>query len=188
MVDSLQRALSTAVSLTVLLTAQTRLHSQVRSNFSVLDSLIARAVVAVIGSVQCDSVAVVPTDSPAQWLVAEKLVASGIRVRPSAPCIAAIADCAVRYALHPRARDSVERTFTVELRLMTPDTLTRASAHYRDYLARHDIPAAELPRSALTSSPVPPPPHSLWDDVLEPLVVVGSVATTLLLLFTVRSR
>ncbi|MCX8052037.1 MAG: hypothetical protein N3B17_09130 [Chlorobi bacterium] len=171
----------------VLVAAAVLCSGQVRTNFSLLDSMVARAV-SDLPCGGCDSAVVLPYQSAARWLVVEKWIASGKTTTENARCTLAIADCAVRYALHPTERDSVIRTVTVDVRLMTPDTTCRSMSQYADTLAREDIVAVELPRSELTSSPVPPPPRSLWDDLLEPVVIVASVATTLLLLFTARSR
>ncbi|MCS7000734.1 MAG: hypothetical protein RML15_05540 [Bacteroidota bacterium] len=168
--------------------ASVPLAAQVQTNFFLLDSLAQRSVAAFVAMFSCDSVVVVPPTSAAHWLIVEKLLAHGIPVRPIAPCTLAIADCAVRYGLHPSSRDSLQRTVTVELRTMALDTTQRIRFVHQDVLARSDVAAAELPRSDLTTSPVPPPPRSLWDDILEPVIIVASVATTLLLLFTVRSR
>lgn len=162
--------------------------AQVRTNFSILDSLSSIAIAQIAGIPGCDSLAVVPVESALRWLVVEKLIARGITVRPSAPCTLAIADGAVRYGLYAPSRDSIERTSRVELRVLALDSTRTIAVDWRDVLARSDIALAELPRSELTRAPVPPMPRSLWDDLLEPVVVVASVATTLLLLFTVRSR
>jgi len=162
--------------------------AQVRSNFALLDSLIAVAVAATLDSARCDTVAVVPLESALRWLVVEKYRAHGVTVGSSAPCTVAIADGAVRYALYTASRDSIERSVRVELRLLDDHGTSRAIAEWHDVLDRTDIALVELPRSELTSAPVPPPPRSFWDDVLEPVIVVASVATTLVLLFTVRSR
>jgi hypothetical protein len=162
--------------------------AQVRTNFSVLDSLTSAAVAEIASISGCDSLAVVPVESALRWLVVEKLTGLGIAVRASAPCTLAIADGAVRYGLYAPSRDSIERTGRVELRFLVPDSTRTIAVEWRDVLARTDIARAELPRSELTTAPVPPMPRSLWDDLLEPVIVVASVATTLLLLFTVRSR
>ncbi|KXB97060.1 MAG: hypothetical protein AA908_08965 [Chlorobi bacterium NICIL-2] len=164
------------------------LSAQVRTNFSILDSLTSAAVRQVGSISSCDSVAVVPMESALRWLVVEKLSGRGIAIRASAPCTLAIADGAVRYGLYAPSRDSIERTARVELRLLAFDSTHTIAVEFQDVLARADIALAELPRSELTAAPVPPLPRSLWDDLLEPVIVVASVATTLLLLFTVRSR
>ncbi|MCX7930209.1 MAG: hypothetical protein N2663_05760 [Chlorobi bacterium] len=162
--------------------------AQVRTNFLLLDSMVAYAVHELAPSVRCDTIAVVPYRSVARWLVVEKWMAMGKTVADDARCVVAIADCAVRYALHPTQRDMLVRTITVDLRALGPEETYRTTYQHTDTLAREEILRVELPRSELTSSPVPSPPRSLWDDVLEPVIVVASVATTLLLLFTARSR
>ncbi len=164
------------------------LFCQVPTNFFLLDSLSAQAVQELVSAGVCDSAAVVPTESNARWLVVEKWSAMGKTVSSFSPCTVAIADCAIRYMLHPPSRDSIVRHARVELRLLSSAGVHRAIAEHRDTIARSDLVSVELPRSELTASPVPPPPRTLWDDLLEPVVIVASVATTILLLFTARSR
>ncbi|GIV54767.1 MAG: hypothetical protein KatS3mg039_1285 [Candidatus Kapaibacterium sp.] len=162
---------------------------QVPTNFSLLDSLSTQAVSQLLQHhLLCDSVTIVPLDAVARWLIVEKWKAAGKEITPAAPCTVAIADCTIRYALHATERDSLQRQARVELRLLWAWGVHRAVAVYHDTIARSDLAAVELPRSELTTSPVPPPPRSVWDDLVEPVVIVASVATTLLLLFTARTR
>lgn len=164
------------------------LSAQVPTNFALLDSLAREASISLLKVYRCDSVTIVPAESVARWLIAEKLLSSGVVVRTTAPCSLAIADCAVRYQLHPSDAEHIVRTVRVELRLLTPETALSTAQSYTDTLARSDLVQVEMPRSELTSAPVPPPPRSLWDDILEPAIVVVSAAVTLLLLFTARTR
>jgi len=177
-----------AVALGIVVLGYHVLWSQVPTNFALLDSLSQQAVRHIIEHRRCDSATIVPPDAVARWLIVEKWIHAGKTVSAAAPCTLAIADCAIRYANYPNSRDSLERHARVELRLLPPDGAFRAIAEYCDTIARSDVAAVELPRSELTTSPVPPPPRSIWDDVLEPVVIVASIATTLLLLFTARTR
>ncbi len=180
--------MKTALALAIGVWSGLGVFGQVPTNFFLLDSLSTHAVRELVKTGMCDSAAIVPMESGARWLVVEKWTALGKTVSAHPLCTLAIADCAVRYTLYPASRDSIERQARVELRLLSSSGVQRAIAEHRDTIARSDLVTVELPRSELTSSPVPPPPRSLWDDLLEPVVIVASVATTLLLLFTARSR
>ncbi|MBL8000186.1 MAG: hypothetical protein JNL32_16305 [Candidatus Kapabacteria bacterium] len=100
-----------------------------------------------------------------------------------------IAECGVRYALHPSSGDSLLRTVRVELRAGTvsspPFTIIE---HHTDAIARADVALVEVPKQEFTTAAVPPRPSSAWDDILEPLVVAATCVIIVGLLFTVRSQ
>lgn len=164
------------------------------SNFSILDSLSLHLAQKAAISLHSSNVALdIPNHSSA-WLIRQNTIramaAHNISIHDSSKTVlhTGIAACGVQYALHSE-RDSLLRTLRVELRYAVDNTAPLLlSADYHDVIARSDIPLAESPRYEFSSSLPPPLPHSTWDEILEPLIVVAALATTVTLLFTVRSQ
>lgn len=57
---------------------------------------------------------------------------------------------------------------------------------YRDTIKIEEIPALENESLPFTKSQIPPPP--VFSNLLEPIIVVGTLIVTVILLFTIRSK
>ncbi len=103
----------------------------------------------------------------------------------------AIADVGVSY--EPVSSERVRRTVRWHVlgTLRLPDGRLLALPSWRtaahDTLARSSLPQVDQPSYSFGSAPMPEP-HSLWRELLEPALAVGTGAVILLLLFTLRSR
>lgn len=105
-----------------------------------------------------------------------------------------IGDYAIRYHLYTNDADSLVRETRLWLTTMaTTETASQQpspqySASLRDTIARSDIPFVESRQYAYARAPVPDSPSGLYDDVVEPLLIISSAIITTILLFTVRSQ
>ena len=102
-----------------------------------------------------------------------------------------IQDMATRYTL--TESDSVVREVVVTLSaavrrngIVTP--LTIDPQRRTDVCLRHEAKAAESMQRSSTHGEIPPEARTFWDDVLEPAIFIAAAATTVVLLFTVRSK
>ena len=166
------------------------------SNFHCIDSLsflAAQRVAAQLNAKRLTTFSVDCTPHSARWLVQQNMTRAcaqlGMPIDPKGTVLTVgIADCAVRYAL-ATDRDSLQRISRVELRTTMPgQTFEDVVVQSTDLIARSEIPLAENPKYDFSSSVVPPAPRSTWDDIVEPLVILGVLATTVIVLFTVRSQ
>lgn len=98
------------------------------------------------------------------------------------------------YTLLPTSSDSIVRTLSVQLRgWYKSEMIDHKPMVYADTIKRGSITYLEQIPGGRQFNPfifgeVPPVPKTFWDDILEPLVVVVALATTITLLFTVRSQ
>ena len=170
--------------------------ASVNSNFSLIDSLSQQAFARLCSRLD-NSAKLRPriSDHPAQWLLRQNLQRAfevcGFQPHDSsAPVLTiGVADCAVRYLLHASERDSLLRAARIEIRASLGDKIFDAIIlESSDAIARSDVAMLENPRYDFCSSAVPVPPRSTWDDVVEPLIILTALATTVVLLFTVRSQ
>ncbi|MBL7973373.1 MAG: hypothetical protein JNJ85_00575 [Candidatus Kapabacteria bacterium] len=166
-----------------------------QSTFTIIDSM------SVVALSKCFQQVITPaefslhfTPHASQWLFKQnqqRILKTDMRINESSTnnFNITIADCAVRYTNHASERDSLQRTIRIELRPMYGLQLQQpVILQYTDIIARTDAPLAEMPKYEFTSAPVPTQPHSTWDDIVEPLVVLTTLATVVTLLFTVRSQ
>jgi hypothetical protein len=136
---------------------------------------------------------------PAQWILEHALLQglaacgcqlSSVAVDTLPRLTIAIADVGVRY--ERLSADRVQRTvrWHVLATLRLPKGHLRALAPWRvaaeDTLAQAAIPQVEQPYS-FASAPLPES-RSLWRELVEPVLAIGTGAVILLLLFTLRSR
>jgi hypothetical protein len=136
---------------------------------------------------------------PARWLLEHALVqglaACGCQLSSSTAdtlprLTIAIADVGIRY--ERLSADRVQRTvrWHVLATLRLPDGSLRALAPWRvaaeDTLPQAAIPQVEQPYSF--ASALLPESRSLWQELVEPALAIGTGAVILLLLFTLRSR
>lgn len=201
---ALGRHLRRLVSLTVLIGYVSMSASGVRrvppltaepqSNFAVMDSLCASAAqrftTAFPGDDHVSAASLVITPHPAAWLVRQHMLATQDRARRGNEmlCELSIVECGVVYTSLPE-KDSLQRRCGVELRgTAGNDVIGPVRCIRVDTIARADVPFVETPRHEAFTATVPPPQPSVWDEILEPLLVVGALATTVVLLFTVRSQ
>ncbi len=166
------------------------------SNFTIVDSLsldAAQTLVRQLSERKLSAVRLEVNEHAARWLIHQQVLralsAAGIRNEEKAPLLhVGIADCAVRYA-PATDRDSLLRQARVELRAtvseQTLDPIVRQSSNS---IARGDVGLVENPKYDFTSSSLPAQPRSTWDDLVEPLIILGALATTVIVLFTVRSQ
>ncbi|MFM8177861.1 MAG: hypothetical protein ACKOAG_01605 [Candidatus Kapaibacterium sp.] len=166
----------------------------VRSNFAVMDDLCASAAQRFTaafpggGHVSATSLSVLP--HPAAWLVRQHVVAAQERMHRGNEliCEMSVVECGVVYGSLPE-KDSLQRRCRVELRgIAGASVIGPIEAVLVDTIARADVPLVETPRHEAFTAMVPAPQTTLWDEILEPLLVVGALATTVVLLFTVRSQ
>ena len=164
---------------------------RVRSNFTILDSLAGRAAEHIVHTLGRRAFATLDIpDHPGRWLVKDQLhrVISLTSSHQAPPLEIRIVECDVVYRAWTD-KDSVSRTCRIELRASSPDTVALSSIQeYSDVIGRRDIVEAETPRHDITNAIVPPPRSTVWDEIMEPLVIVSALATTVVLLFSVRSQ
>ncbi len=133
------------------------------------------------------------SEHPARWLVQQNvgrvLTQAGITFDTKAPTLhLGLADCAVRY-MQASDRDSLQRIARVEIRAsLQGQPLEDIIVQSTDLVARSEVVLLENPKYEFSSSVVPPAPRSTWDDIVEPLVILAAVATSVIVLFTVRSQ
>lgn len=129
------------------------------------------------------------------WIVEESLLGCGVSLAADAKkadTAVVMNDLAVRY--HPTDDSEILiRTARVEatLVLQSPSAkipITRLAAEHTDTLARSSVDALRSPELGSLVHALPEKPKSLWDEALEPIVVVSSIALTVFLLFSVRTR
>ncbi len=167
------------------------------TNFQIQDSLLklaAQQVRTQLAAVRSPALRLRCSDHPARWLVEQQLrsalgEASLVTSDSSSGFLdVGIADVAVRYASVPD-RDSLLRTIHVELRCAAAGRqLSDISLQRSDLVARSDQSLLENPGYAFCSAPLPAVQRSTWDDILEPVVVLAALATTVIVLFSVRSQ
>ncbi len=165
------------------------------SNFDLLDSLSKNCAQSVAEQVPAQSnIKLSVSDHAARWIVYQHLLRAlnerHVTVSDTASTLldVGIVDCAVRYALC-NDRDSLRRTLNVELRAtLGKQELSSVHRSLQDVFARSELNLIEVPRYEFSSSIAPTQPRSMWDDILNPLIVLGAMATTVILLFSVRSQ
>ncbi|NQW31048.1 MAG: hypothetical protein HQ472_11120 [Ignavibacteria bacterium] len=91
------------------------------------------------------------------------------------------------------AADSVNRVITVQLEAMLTDAEGRHVIELRKRIdsvrCRRDVAlATQSFQHNSTHAEFPPAPTSFWDDAVQPLIFVAAAVTTVVLLFTVRSK
>lgn len=59
---------------------------------------------------------------------------------------------------------------------------------YSDEISRDDVPFIETSKNDYAKAPVPELPKSFFREFAEPLIIVGTAAVSVLLLFTIRSN
>lgn len=59
---------------------------------------------------------------------------------------------------------------------------------YCDEISRDDVPFIETSKNDYARAPLPEVPKSFFREFAEPLIIVGTAAVTVLLLFTIRSN
>lgn len=101
-------------------------------------------------------------------------------------------DVSLRYE-NTESVDSVRRIIVVDVgaRYVADGktaVLSLAPAIDTVVCSRMDARAAESSQHSCTSAPMPEPPSSFWDTVLEPMIFVAAAVATVVLLFTVRSQ
>ena len=165
--------------------------------------IVERAVVAVAESV-CAVAGPVPSfvvvDHPdAAWV--ESIV---LGLRPDAACLSVrspdpaaaeiiltINDISTRYELADDA-DSIRRSVVVAITARERRTGKQLAAvrtvHGQETLPRERATALESRQHTGTSAPMPPHPTTFWEDIAQPVIFIAAAATTIILLFTVRSQ
>ena len=166
------------------------------SNFNIVDSLsllAAQALCTQLSLHHIGSINVQCSEHSARWLVQQNmqraLAKAGLNNDPKAATLTlGIADCSTRYVLMAE-RDSVVRNVHVEFRASVADRVFDTQQYsYSDVIARADIALLESPKYDFSSSVAPAVPRSTWDDLVEPLIILGALATTVIVLFSVRSQ
>jgi hypothetical protein len=111
--------------------------------------------------------------------------------QPTADVVITINDISTRYELAESA-DSVRRRVVVSLSARSQRTgAAIASTSMQgplETLTRERAAALESRQHAGTHAPMPHHPTTFWEDILQPAVFIAAAATTIVLLFTVRSQ
>lgn len=102
-----------------------------------------------------------------------------------------IKDMSTRYSA--LLADSIQRVITVSFTgilelngVVKP--LTISDRLRTDVGSRKEAAQAESQQHAASHGQMPDPERTFWDDILEPAIFVAAAATTVILLFTVRSK
>ena len=103
-----------------------------------------------------------------------------------------ISDVSTRYNI-VESTDSIARKIIVRLdayggtssqsRILALPTLQR-----EDVITRAEAMSGDSRQHSGSHGDMPPVPTSFWDDIAQPIVFIAAAATTVLLLFTVRSQ
>ncbi len=109
----------------------------------------------------------------------------------TADVVITINDISTRYELAESA-DSVRRSVVVSLTARSQRTgrsvVSASVGGPMETLTRERAAALESRQHAGTHAPMPDHPTTFWEDVLQPAVFIVAAATTIVLLFTVRSQ
>jgi hypothetical protein len=182
-----------------------------RINYDILDSLSTESVSTILREVKLnrmfkgDSINVAlnikPNDRAGLLLISAlqlRAVEHGLSLKNSPDSIAdftmVIHKAGADYALLPTSSDSIIRTLSVQIRgWYKSELISHKPMIYADTVKRGSITYLEQIPGGKQFNPfvfgeVPPIPKTFWDDIVEPLVVVVALATTITLLFTVRSQ
>jgi len=85
----------------------------------------------------------------------------------------------------------INPVITILFKDITTGTTTGAysieGGEYRDTIASENLPYLNDPNYSFTNPATPPAEPTLWDTVLEPVIVVGSAILSVWLLFSIRS-
>lgn len=139
----------------------------------------------------------------AEWIkamIADRLHARGSIVRFNTQAIdlpssrnvdVTILDVSTRYEVMSES-DSIVRVVTVELQAVKQGQILHAQKTYVPRTihrtTRQLATASESKQHLGTQGSIPPPPYSMWEDILQPAVFVAAAVVTVVLLFTVRSK
>ncbi|MCX6140981.1 MAG: hypothetical protein NTX15_09165 [Candidatus Kapabacteria bacterium] len=110
-----------------------------------------------------------------------------------ADVIISISDVSTRYQLL-ESSDSVRRVIVVNLNARNGSSesaglvLALPSMKQEDMMLREVAISSESMQHRGTHGDIPPMPSSFWDDVAQPAIFIAAAATTVILLFTVRSQ
>ncbi|MFP4526957.1 MAG: hypothetical protein ACLFQX_00290 [Candidatus Kapaibacterium sp.] len=173
----------------------------------VIDSLMrdnARLMAGNIMDQKVDSCVIDIQDHPAKWLLRRHLISEAVESNlniynqksehPRLPTLEAqILHISVRFENIPEDGGRVKRIIS----LITTGTIVFPDRNYAlpaynhghiDTLARERAAEANDAAYDFAKGSVPDAPETFWDTYLVPVIVVGSAAATVLLLFTVRSK
>ncbi len=175
------------------------LHAQ--SLLSTID-VIEAAIVRVADTVCATTGGAYPTFALASHPDAEWLLGVILRSRTGTDCMAAIADGAAADVLLSIADasttyrqtpqdDTVERVITVRVNVLerrSGKPLASPIVVRTDLCTREQAAVAQSVQHHATHAAIPAKPTSFWDDIAQPAIFVLAAATTIILLFTVRSQ
>ncbi len=180
--------------------AQESIAGDVRSNFTILDSLTqtaARQLCATL-TVQGDSIVCSIKEHPAGWLVTARLAEYCPKIHLRTPTVSTgtlgITSFGVRYERLSEYDDSLRRICAVafagtfirqsgEVTAFPATTITHS-----DVIALSDVTSAEAGGYDFSRGAIPARESGFMSDIVEPLVIISTAALTVLLLFTVRSQ
>lgn len=188
------------VAMLVLAAAQNSTAEEVRTNFTILDSLTKAAIqqLCAASGVESDSIVCSVKEHAAEWLVTARLAEYCPKIHLRAPTPSTgtlgITSFGVRYERLTAYDDSLRRICTVafagtfirksgELAAFPATTVSHA-----DIIAISDITSAESGGYDFSRGAIPQRDSGFMKDIIEPLVIVSTAALTVLLLFTVRSQ
>ena len=104
-----------------------------------------------------------------------------------------ISDVSTRYSI-VEGGDSIIREIIVRLDAYksTPtqsgSVVVLPSLRRKDVMTRSEALSADSRQHSGSHGQIPPVPTSFWEDIAQPVVFIAAAATTILLLFTVRSQ
>lgn len=95
----------------------------------------------------------------------------------------------VSYHLYDVSNDSLVRQVFASVIIQAPEFgITTVEKTLWDTIAYSSTQYIEIPRYSFTTAAVPEKPKSLYQEVVEPLVILAALGTTILLLFSVRTE
>lgn len=172
------------------------LRAEMKTNMQLLDSLTSKLPHELsksfpeVGELRLDF-----NEHPNAWYVEQKIVNSGlftVKESDSLPKLSVLlSDFGVRYIRINS--DTLERQIKIKYEAVLYDNgLSKPHKGnmwlIKDRIAEQDLAIIESSPYPFSKAPVPEPDKTWLDDALEPVILVGSAALTVLLFFTVRSN
>jgi hypothetical protein len=193
----------------VLLLTCPALYSQapkLKTNFELLDSLVslyAGNFFEIIKSTPQGKICLKFNDHPAKWLFTNKILEKNAGRYTFLTKDTNVADCpkieisindlSVKYLNEPESSDSLIRISNIKVSGSVEtsgklETLPVFSKTVKDTISRNDIEYVKSVQHDFANSPVPEPKKTLFEDIIQPLIIITTAAVSILLLFTVRSN
>ncbi len=186
-----------------------QLHSQdskLKTNFDILDSLVSLYSDNFYNNLKFipgKKICIKFNEHPAKWIFESKILGKN-EGRYSFQtgdtnhdnCLkleVSINDFSIKYLNEPESSDSLIRIFNIKVTSNIElsgklDALPQFTKTIKDTISRNDIDYVKSIQHDFANSPVPEPKKTMFEEIIQPLIIITSAAVSILLLFTVRSN